>query len=645
MTATRWPQALATAFCLSAMVAACGGGGASAAASTTVPVPVPVPSSEPADLVLRGGPIYLVDAANSVATAMAIRDGLVVHTGDNDSIDEFIGPNTERIDLDGRAVIPGIHDVHVHPLEAGSIVAGTCIVDPNADILSNEFQQTLSSCAPRQRGGIDWVLGFGHSIDQLLNLPAGVRPREILDDAIPNMPVAFIEETSHSVWANSAALELAGIDRFSEDPVGGVIARDRNGDPTGLLLDNAGDILYELAYLPPTDQLQQLHYEGLLWSLERLARNGITSIANARVYTRRGYLDVWRRAQGEGTLTARTVLGLWAYPTLEPGETDSDQIDRLLSLYDNDPQSMLRISQVKFYSDGIYSNETAAMLAPYPPEDRLSFLVSEDHRGLNYFTQERLEEYVEELERAGYDAHIHAIGDRGVRESLNALESVIATNGDGIDRRHRLTHVEEVNAADIPRFADLGVIADFQVAGDFTLPLPGEGLEGFIPVRDVWETGATVTLSSDWDVSSLSPFVGMQNALQRAEQSLPDLQSVLRAYTIDAAYALRSENRTGSLEVGKLADLVVIDQDIFSVPVDEIAQTRVVMTILEGETIYDGRLANMFGFATLPELGKTNNLGSGMGSPEHTQCIHAPMNPARPRETSLRSAPRPIRGT
>ncbi len=566
-----------------AVTAACGGGGSSGAAPEVV---VPAPTIEAADLVLLDGRIHLVDDAMTTTSALAVRDGRVLFSGGSTEAREFIADSTQVIELNGLTVLPGLHDVHLHPLEAGSSVAGTCVLNPGIDVLSEAFQSLLKTCAPRQRGAIPWVLGFGHSISQLTDLPSDVRPRDILDGAIPGQPVALLEETSHSVWVNSEALRVAGIEENTPDPVGGLIVRDQSGEPTGLLLDNAGDIVYELAFLPPTDVLQQLHYEGLLWALERIARNGITSIANARVYTRRGYLDVWRRAEREGTLTARTVLGLWAYPTLEPSESDADQIARLLSLYDNDADAMLRVSQVKFYSDGIYRNATAATLVPYLPAGRLPFFVAEDHRGLNYFDEARLARYVSELELAGFDAHIHAIGDRGVRESLNAIEQAISANSGLSDRRHRLTHIEEVDPDDVPRFADLGVVADFQLAGDFVLPVPGEGVDRLIPVREVYDTGARISLSSDWDVSALSPFVGIQNALQRAEQSLPSVEAALRAYTIDAAYVLRSEDRTGSLEIGKLADLVIVDQDIFTVPADQISETRVLMTVLGGETVY-----------------------------------------------------------
>lgn len=565
------------------MLAACNSGGGGGSSDVGVPLPNPTQS---ADLVLRGGVVYTVDESNTQAEAIAISDGVILYVGSSDGATEFVGEQTKVIYLEGKTVLPGLHDSHLHPLEAGSSVAGTCFTDSEADILAVEFQEFLNDCAPQQRGDIEWVLGFGHSIFQLLDLPATIDPIDILDDAIPDQPTAFLEETSHSVWVNSAALQLAGIDRHTPDPAGGAIGRDANGDPNGLLLDNAGDIVYEMAFLPPTETLLNLHYEGLLFALEQIASNGITSIVNARVYTRRGYLDVWQRAVDEDTLTARTILALWAYPSLQIGESDEDQIAFLSELFDDNSESLLKISQIKFYSDGILINETAATIAPYPLDEQMPFFVSADHRGLNYFTEDRLAAYISELEKVGYDANIHAIGDRAVREALNAIELVANTNGESVDRRHRITHLELVDPQDYQRFAELDVIADFQVAGDFTLPIPGESADGYLPVKSIYDTGARITLSSDWDVSSLSPFVGMQNSLNRAEESLPDLRAALRAYTIDAAYLMRSEESTGSIEEGKLADIIVIDQNIFEIPTNRIGETQVLLTLLAGEEVF-----------------------------------------------------------
>ncbi|CAM2066011.1 Amidohydrolase [Sulfidibacter corallicola] len=541
-----------------------------------------------ADTILCNAEVFTMDESRPWAQAVAIRDGRILYVGDDAGVDAFLGSGTKVIDLGGRMVMPGFHDVHMHPLEAGSLVGGTCQLDGESD--PHDFLDTFAQCGPQQIG-TPWVLGFGFSIITLLE--AETAPRLILDEGLGDTPAAMMEETSHSVWVNTAALRALGIERGTPDPPGGIIARDpRTGEPNGLLIDNAGDLAFEKAFAP-TDELMQLHYEGLLFSLDRLARNGITSFCDARTYWTRGFHEVYRRAEREGTLTARAVLGLWAYPQKE----DAEQLRTLKSMYDNKPNRLVRLSQIKVYSDGIVHNGTAALLAPYRNSPNLA-----GPTGLNYFDEERLATYITELERVGFDFHIHAIGDRGVREALNAIETARGRNGDRYRRRHRLTHVEMVDPADRHRFAQLDVIADFQVAGSFTDPshrdesawFIGSRARDFVPVRSIWDTGATVTLSSDWDVSDLNPFVGIQRSLFREHQSLPDLATALRCYTLNAAYAMGQEKETGSLVVGKYADLIVLDRNVFQVEPETIGRTRVLVTMLGGRTVFRDPSATFF---------------------------------------------------
>lgn len=302
-------------------------------------------------------------------------------------------------------------------------------------------------------------------------------------------------------------------------------------------------------------------------------------MSEGRTYWKREFQDAWLQAEKDGKLTVRAMLNLWAYPA----EDDATQISTIKSLYRDKTDSLVRIRQIKVYSDGILINSTAAMLQPYL--ETLGEIPGKN--GLNYFTQQRLSKYIAAL--GEFDFHIHAIGDRGVRESLDAIE---ASGND--QSRHRLTHLEVVNKSDYPRFKELDVIADMQVAGDFTQPdhwhenefLIGERASPLVPLRDLYETGAKVTLSSDWDVSALSPFVGMQNALTRTPQNLPDVKAVIKAYTLTPAYALRQETTTGSIEVGKYADLIVLDQNLLEIPAEQISKTKVLETYLAGKLVY-----------------------------------------------------------
>jgi predicted amidohydrolase YtcJ len=529
------------------------------------------------EAVLYNAAIYTVNDKQPWAEAIYVRDGIIEYVGTTEEALAVASENAELIDLNGKMVMPGIHDVHMHPLEAMSPLLGACLLDSAVED-AEEYIPELEECAPEQMG-TDWVLGFGHSVFTLLETER--HPKEILDQAIPDKPAAIMEETSHSFWVNSKALERAGIDKDTPNPPGGVIVKDAiTGEPTGILFDSAGDLIMDLAW-QPTEEIMELNYEGLLEALALLNEYGITSVCEARTYWKRNFQDAWLRAEREGQLSVRAILDLWAYPSMN----DDEQIKKLAALYQNDPESLLRISQIKVYDDGILINSTAAMLEPYL--ETLGEIPS--NNGLNYFSEERLTRYIRELEPVGFDFHIHTIGDRGVREALNAIEA--GQQGGG---RHRLTHLEVVNPADYKRFKALNITADMQVAGDFAQPdhwqenefLIGERAEPLIPLKDLWDAGARITLSSDWDVSTLNPFVGMQNALTRAPQNLSNLGDVIRAYTLNAAYVMRQEQLVGSLEVGKHADLIVLNQNLFEIPVQNINKTKVLMTFLNGKVVY-----------------------------------------------------------
>ncbi len=538
-----------------------------------------------ADLVLRNGHIYTVNTDQPSAQAIAVTDGAIVFVGSDTEANEFVGPATQVVDLQGRMAMPGLHDAHVHLLEAFHF-GFTCVLNPG--VSPETYIQRLRQCAPQQLGS-NWVIGFGHAIEDMLeHIEAGGRsPVEILDEAIPNRPAVMMESTSHSMWVNSLALTRLGFDESTLDPVGGVILRDAGTNtPNGLLLDAAGELAMDVAFRPNA-VMRQLNYRALLTGLQQLARNGITSFCDARVYWRRGYVDAYRRVQANGELSARGVLGLWAYPYLD----DDSQIAALINQYDNDPESMLRVSQVKIYSDGEVSHTTAALLEPYISET----LGAPD--GLNYFDQTRMNHYVSQLEAAGFDMHVHAIGDRGVNEALNAVESARGAHGN-LGRRHRLTHVEVIAPTDVPRFAELDVIPDIQMSSafvlpQFTIPFYTEFLgqnraeARALRLRDIYDSGARVVMSSDYDVGSLSPFVGMQRSLTRGDQSLPNIDAAIRAYTINAAYLMQQDTRVGSLEVGKRADITIIDRDITQIPPQQIGQTQVLATLLDGQFVYE----------------------------------------------------------
>lgn len=536
-------------------------------------------AQSPADRVLLNASIYTSNDGQPNAQAIAITADTIVYVGDDAGVQAYIDGSTEVHDMNGARVLPGLHDVHNHILEASSSSWGDCSLD-NEETDPENFIPALQACnlVPNTNG---WIIAYGFSIYTLFD---AVRPpKEILDDVFPTTPAVIIEETSHAVWVNSAGLAAAGITSLSPDPVGGHIAMD-GGDPNGILLDNAGDAVLALA-LATNSTLEQDNYDGMVSvGFPLLRSNGITSVCEARTYWKRNYAQTWQQLRADGYLTARTTLDLWAYPD----DDDATLIPALQALY-SAGDDMLRINQIKLYSDGITINATAALHDPY--DDNLGWPFN---TGLNYFNAARLETFITALETTGFDFHIHAIGDRGITEALDAIEGARLINGN-IGARHRITHLEIVDPLDFPRFAALNVTADMQVAGDWSNPAHWHDndfligpvrADNMIPVRSLFDNGARITLSSDYDVSDINPFVGMQNALTRTPQELPTVQDVVKAYTINGAYVMRQEDRTGSLEVGKYADLVALDQDIFTVPVNTIASTTVTMTMLGGDVIY-----------------------------------------------------------
>ncbi|WP_028888125.1 amidohydrolase [Tenacibaculum ovolyticum] len=519
------------------------------------------------------GKIFTVNDKQPWAEAIIVDKNKIVFVGSNIEADKRVEAAADKIDLKGKVVLPGFHDVHMHPMEVGSTTT-TFVLKENETNAENYI--TTIKKAANDNPNVAWIIGFGHSINTLLE--AQRNPLEIIDEAVSNRPVIIMEQTSHSMWLNSKALELAGISITTPNPQGGIIMKN-NGKLNGILIDNAGDVVFQQAISALNDSNGE--YNGMVeYVLPELAKHGITSVSDARTYWKRDQHKTWKNLADNNKLTARFNLGLWAYPTAD----DVSQISALKALFSNDENSLLKINQIKLYSDGITHNTTAALHSDYHE----NYFNEPTNNGLNYFTEVRIATYIKELESVGFDFHIHAIGNRGVTESLNAIEQSGTSKG-----RHRLTHVEMVTSTDMNRFKQLNVTADAQVTGEFTQPqywhdndhLLGSDLaENQVPIKSLKDAGARLTLSSDWNVSTLNPFVGIQNAITRIPQNIL-LEEAIKAYTINGAYVMRQEDKVGSLEVGKLADFIVLDNDIFTIPSNQINKTKVILTIFNGKEI------------------------------------------------------------
>ncbi|KGJ95914.1 amidohydrolase [Colwellia psychrerythraea] len=544
---------------------------------TTDPTTPTTPTTDIATQIFKNGKVYTVNDQQEWADAVAIKDNKIIFVGSNDDVQAYVDSSTKVTDLSGKMLMPGFHDVHMHPIESAS--ENTQFAISVEETNPENFIQSIKS-ASQANPGTGWLIGYGHSIFTLLE--SARSPLAIIDEAVSDRPVIIMEQTSHSMWVNSAALALAGFTKDTPHPTGGRILRDENtGELNGILIDNAGNIVMDIAMAPTTQSLKN-DYDGLIeYTLPELAKHGITSISDARSFWKRDDHTTWLKAQKNDALTARVSVGLWAYPTAD----DATQLASLKALYTNDADSLLKFNQIKLYSDGIIINATSAMLAKY----NIDLIGLPENKGLNYFSQQRIEQYITALEPAGFDFHMHAIGDRGIREALNAVENSATTKG-----RHRITHVEIIDPADIPRFAQLNVTADAQVAGNFTNPehwhendelIGAVRSDNAVPIKSLDAAGARITLSSDWNVSPFNPFLGLQNAVTRAPQEL-SLTKAIKAYTLNSAYVMRQEDKVGSIEVGKLADFVVLDRNIFDIAPNTINQTKIFMTVFDGETIY-----------------------------------------------------------
>ena len=509
-------------------------------------------AADSADMVLTNASIYGYQTADSIA----ISKGKILYVGKASDMQGFTRSTTETIDLDGGFIAPGFIDNHNHVFEAASEAGGQCELSMDAGL--EEQIPYLKACRKDARRG-EWVMGYGFSIEALLAEDNRRTPLEVIDSVFPDQPVIIMEQTSHSMWVNSAALEKAGINKNSPEPQGGKILKDEyTGELNGILLDNAGDIVMEIAWNSLEEQFDQ-SYEGMMTGLDEARSHGITTIGDGRLYWKRGWYEVWKEAEKRGDLTARVSLRPWIYPT----DSMQPQLSFLSEVLATDKSQLLLVDQVKMYSDGILVNGTAKTLAPY-----LDTYIPDEPYGINYIPPEAMEEWLKALDKIGYGAHIHAIGDGAIRESLNAIEAMRQQGG---AKDYTLTHVELVNSKDVERFAKLNVTADFQVGSDYVAYHDHQWAEAFLGakrtralmnLKAIFDTGANVSLSSDWNVHDINPLVGIANSLIMGKTGLPSVEDAIDAYTINAAISLGLDDITGSIEVGKAADFAILSRDI-----------------------------------------------------------------------------------
>jgi predicted amidohydrolase YtcJ len=546
----------------------------------------------PADLVFTGGSVFTAGAASSSPGAVAVRDGAIVAIGGADEIAAHIGSGTEVIDTTGRLLMPGFQDSHAHPVQGG-IELLQCDLTGAAD--AADCLRRIGDYATANPDE-EWILGAGWSMEFF---EGGTPTAALLDAVVPDRPVLLSNRDHHGSWVNTRALELAGITAATPDPADGRIERDAAGNPSGTLHEGAANLLAAVRPRVSAD----LAYRGLLRAQRELLAHGITSWQDALVGDGLGMPDafeIYLRAIAEGSLVARVTGALWW-----ERDRGAEQLPELVARRERvaaaaDP-ARLHMPTVKIMVDGVAENFTAAITSPYLDAGGSPTANS----GISFIAPAALAEYATALDAAGFELHFHALGDRAVREALDALEAARSANGARASR-HQLAHLQIVAESDVPRFAELDAVANLQPLwachepqlDELTLPFLDPALaDRQYPFGELDRAGARFAAGSDWPVSSADPLAGARIAVTRVrpesdaeplggrEQAL-SLATALTAYTAGGAWVNGREAYTGRIEPGFRADLVVLDRDPFGDPA-ALDDTRVLSTWIDGRCVYD----------------------------------------------------------
>ncbi len=537
---------------------------------------------EPADIIVVHGRVYTENAKKPWAQAVAIRRGKIVAVGGHAEIERARGKSTKLIDAGGKLVLPGFVDCHIHFLD-GSFSLGRVNLEGAKD--ADDIQKRLREYAAGHPGE-DWILGRGWNYAMFG--PEALPHKKYLDELFPNRPVFLEGYDGHTYWANSKALALAGITRDTPNPSNGSIVRDPNtGDATGALKESAQDLVAKVIPKPSRGEKLLALHAGMKWANE----HGITRVHSAGQDFE--VLDLFDEMRRRGDLTLRMYVAYF----LDPPELRPQDLDAIENARKKFHDDWIDAGAVKFMVDGVVESHTAAMLEPYSDDPSL--------KGKLFWEPSKYKAAVEELDKRGLQLFTHAIGDYGVRTALDAYENA-ETRNHTRDRRPRIEHIETIATSDILRFGKLGVIASMQPLHSYpdsnTLEVwarnagPDRASRAWA-WKSIADAGGHLAFGSDWPVVTLNPSEGMQTAVTRQtaegqpeagfvpEQRLTVTQ-VIDGYTLGAAFAGRREKSEGSLEIGKLADLIIVSQNVFDIDPRKIGATKVVTTIVGGRVVY-----------------------------------------------------------
>jgi len=547
----------------------------------------------PADLVLRNGKVVTMDSTTSEAQALAVTGDRITALGSDADIQKYIGPDTRVIDLEGHLAIPGFNESHGHFTGLGSALAELNLMGVPS---WQQIAQMVGDAARTAKPGA-WIRGRGWHQEKWNRSPGrvveGFQTNDLINEAAPDIPVVLVHASGHALIANDAALRLAGISASTPDPSGGRIIKDASGRPTGVLVDGAQRLIGRaaakvLASRTPEQVKEDFRHEIHLATQNALA-NGVTTFQDMGESLRT--IDAIREMVDDGDMPLRL------YVLVSTGEVRPDNVDSLVARrvidYGNGHLTVRAIGEIS--SDGALGSRSAWMLKPYDDDPTNS--------GLNVVDMKRIRQIAEIGLANGFQISVHAIGDRANRETLDTFRDVFQEHHVKSDTlRWRIEHAQHLNPSDIPRFAEMGVVASMQgihACSDAPYVLPRLGVqrarEGAYMWQTLWKSGAVVTNGTDVPVEAISPIasfhcsvtrdmVGTDSAFFPAEKLTR--QQALQTYTTNGAYVAFQEHENGSLTPGKWADIAVLSRDIMTVPADSILGTRVLYTIVGGKVVY-----------------------------------------------------------
>lgn len=550
-------------------------------------------SPSPADLVLRNGKVVTMDSTAPEGEALAVTGDRITAVGSDADIQKYIGPDTRVIDLEGHLAIPGFNESHGHFTGLGRALAELNLMGVPS---WQRIAQMVTDAARTAKPGA-WIRGRGWHQEKWNRSPGrvveGFQTNDLITEAAPNNPVVLKHASGHALIANDVALRLAGITASTPDPSGGRIIKDASGRPTGVLVDGAQRLIGRaaskvLTSRTPEQVKEDFRHEIHLATQNALA-NGVTTFQDMGESFRT--IDAIREMVDEGDMPLRL------YILVSTGEVRPDDVDSLVARrmidYGNGHLTVRAIGEIS--SDGALGSRSAWMLKPYDDDPT--------NTGLNVVPMKRIRQIAEIGLANGFQISVHAIGDRANRETLDTFEAVFGEHHVKSDTlRWRIEHAQHLNPSDVPRFAEMGVVASMQgihACSDAPYVLPRLGMqrasEGAYMWQTLWKSGAVVTNGTDVPVEAISPIasfhcsvtrdmVGTDSAFFPAEKLTR--QQALQTYTTNGAYVAFQEHENGSLTPGKWADIAVLSRDIMTVPADSILGTGVLYTIVGGQVVY-----------------------------------------------------------